>query len=39
VVVGAAIVERAERAEDPEAAISAVARIVSDLKAPLREPR
>jgi tryptophan synthase alpha chain len=39
VVVGAAIVERIEQAKDPEDAIGAVSAKVSELKAPLREPR
>jgi tryptophan synthase alpha chain len=37
VVVGSAIVDRIERAGSPEAAVDAVARFVSELKAPLRE--
>ena len=39
VVVGGAIVERIERAANRDAAVSAVARFVSELKAPLRAKR
>ena len=38
-VVGSAIVDRIEQAESRDDAIDAVARFVSELKAPLREPR
>jgi tryptophan synthase alpha chain len=38
VVVGAAVVERVERARDRDAAARAVAAIVAELKAPLRKP-
>ena len=39
VVVGGAIVDRIERAKSRDAAVSAVARFVAELKAPLRAKR
>jgi len=39
VVVGGALVDRIERAKSRDDAVAAVARFVTELKAPLRAPR